>query len=116
MTHWKISTCALEGQGFIASRHLDWPLPLTGEVYLELEAAPGQPAQRVEFELQTDFSGRFSAYSSNGRFELQFFSQADPMGSSPMEHLHMLTGAVIRHRGNEEDTECFSALAVVSPV
>ena len=116
MTHWTISTCALEGASFIKPQTLDWPLPLTGEVYMDLLPAPGESAQRVEFELQTDFSGRFSAFSSNGRFELQFFSQAQPIGSSGSELLHLLTGAVVRHRPDGEDTECFSALATAQPV
>ncbi len=111
MTDWKVVTCAPEGPGFIVAQTLDWPLPLTGEVGMMLELAHGEPAEFVEFELQTDFSGRFSAFSSNGLFELHFVSNEDLFSSPETGGLHVLTGAVIRHRADSEESESFTALA-----
>lgn len=103
MADWKLLTCSVHGEAFVVSRRLDWPVPLTGTVTLRLSTAEGNEVS-AEMELQTDFSGGFTAYSSDGRFELSF---------SYLEELdgrRYMTGAVTRHRGGEEDVECFTAV------
>lgn len=104
MAHWTLLTCACEGDPFIESTSLDWPVPLTGEVFLDLKKGAQNPAAAVEFELQTDFSGNFSAFSSDGRFSLAFLHSPDQDGK------RILTGAVTRHRADGEDVHAFTAI------
>lgn len=104
MSDWILLTCVAEGSPFIVSDRLDWPVPLTGEVFLSLRPADGAEAQAVEFELQTDFSGNFSAFSSDGRFSLAF------LHSDEIEGRRLLTGAVTRHRPDGEDVHAFTAV------
>lgn len=104
MADWILLTCAAEGSPFIASDSLDWPVPLTGEVFIDLKVSDAATAQAVEFELQTDFSGNFSAFSSDGRFSLVF------LHSEEIEGRRLLTGAVTRHRPDGEDVHAFTAV------
>lgn len=104
MAEWILLTCAAEGSPFIDSDRLDWPVPLTGEVFLDLRRSDDTPPAAVEFELQTDFSGNFSAFSSDGRFSLVF------LHSDNVEGRRLLTGAVTRHRPDGEDVQAFTAV------
>lgn len=107
MPQWTLLTCPLEGDAFIESRELSWPVPLTGEVHLLLRPADGSPAREVEFELQTDFASGFSAFSSDGRFAL------DMRYTEALEGRRYLTGAVTRHEGDSEAVEAFTAVTSV---
>ena len=104
MADWILLTCVAEGSSFITSERLDWPVPLTGEVFLDLRPEDRAESRAVEFELQTDFSGNFSAFSSDGRFSLAF------LHSDEVEGRRLLTGAVTRHRADGEDVHAFTAV------
>lgn len=107
MPQWKLLTCVVEGEAFITSEELTWPVPLTGEVPLFLQPSTGVEAQRVDFELQTDFAGGFSAFSPDGKFSLQM------RYTENLDGRRYLTGAVTRHTGEIEEIEAFTALTPV---